>query len=280
MDELSQYIQKQKKILLTLDKSIKQLTQSQTNDSKRLIVLRKELDIIEKIRPSIQGPPDFIHNLDSLLIQYRGELTQKEDELKTKFGLELEKLLQMKGLSLEGQYPTLRTSFYTLVVDIPSNKVSIYFGPEIEKLGVVKAIPEEVADNLVAFNQKITGRTFDEKKFLQMLLSAYQMSISQKKRQIGEEIPLFDIHAFMVFLFQDEKFRKNPSKEMLSEYSRPMFSYDLSRLKSKTIDPYELHFSTATRVDTKSASDFFWVPTQNGSQNGETIARLKFQGRQ
>ena len=88
MDELSQYIQKQKKILLTLDKSIKQLTQSQTNDSKRLIVLRKELDIIEKIRPSIQGPPDFIHNLDSLLSQYRGELTQKEDELKTIFGLE------------------------------------------------------------------------------------------------------------------------------------------------------------------------------------------------
>jgi hypothetical protein len=280
MEDLFLQIQKQKQLLTKLQASMKRIAVPQSDNGKRITVLKKELGGIEKYRPDLRLDTGIAQELALLLDRSREELKQKEEEQKTKFGLELERLLQAHQFRLEGNYPKLRAAFYSFTVDISANKVTIFFGPDMEKLAMTKAIPEEVVATVLKNHEMITQRPLDEPVFLLTLRRAYQMYIAQSRNQkrIGDDAPLPEIHTLYSVLIQNEKFRKNPVKRNFSEYSRPMFSYDLSRLKNRKIDQSELRLITATRSDTRTSMDFLWVPHSDLSLKGETISRLKFVG--
>jgi hypothetical protein len=252
------------------------LNKSQSNDPQRVSILRKELGAIDKIRNDLVADASFLSNLDESITASKKELTVKEEELKSDFGLKLDQLLKELNLKLEGQYPILHTSFYRLNIDIPSNKVTIYFGPGVEKVGITKAIPDDVVNSLAKLNKNIIDRQFDEQEFMKTIFSAYQTYNLQNKKRIGDEAPLADIHKGVVFLVQTDNFRKNPTKNTLFEYTRAMFSYDLSRLKKRVFNNFELRLITATRADTRSSGEFFWIPTSGVGMQGETVARIKF----
>ncbi len=276
MEELIQQIQKQKTLLAKLHESLKKIAVLEEDPAKRVSTLRKELSLIEKFEKELKLDATLLLNIQNILNKSREELKQKEEELKSKFGFNLEKSLKARNFNLEGNYPVLRSSFYTFVIDISADKVTIYFGPEMEKLDVTKAIPEIVVAALVKRHDEIVKRSFDEKVFLRMIKSAYQMFLAQTQKKIGEEAPLPEIHALCSLLFQKEKFRKNPKKENFTEYSRAMFSYDLSQLKNRTIDKTDMRLITATRSDTRMSGDFLWIPASDGTTRGETVSRIKF----
>lgn len=276
MEELIQQIQKQKTLHAKLHESLKKIAVTEEDPAKRVSTLRTELSEIEKYEKELKLDAPLLQNVQNILNKSRGELKQKEEELKSKFGFNLEKSLKIHNYNLEGNYPVLRASFYTFVIDISSDKVTIYFGPEMEKLDVTKAIPEIVVAALVKRHDEIVKRPFDEKIFLRMLKSAYQMYLAQNQKKTGDEAPIPEIHALCSLLVQKEKFRKNPTKENFTEYSRAMFSYDLSQLKNRTIDQTELRLITATRSDTRVSGDFLWIPTSDGTTRGETVSRIKF----
>jgi len=280
MEDLFLQIQKQKQLLTKLQASLKRIAVPQSDNGKRITVLKKELGGIEKYRPDLRLDAGMAQELTLLLDRSREELKQKEEEQKTKFGLELERLLQVHQFRLEGNYPKLRAAFYSFTVDIPANKVTIFFGPDMEKLAMTKAIPEEVVATVVKNHEMITRRPLDEPVFLLTLRRAYQMYIAQSRNQkrMGDDAPLPEIHILYAVLIQKDKFRKNPIKGNFSEYTRPMFSYDLSRLKTRKIDQAELQLITATRADTRSSLDFLWIPPADMSMSGETLSRMKFVG--
>lgn len=278
MEELIQQIQKQKTLLAKLHESLKKIAMPEEDLSKRVSTLRKELSIIEKFEKELKLDATVLQIVQNILNKSREELKQKEEELKSKFGFNLEKCLKARNFNLEGNYPVLRSSFYTFVIDISADKVTIYFGPEMEKLDVTKAIPEIVVAALVKRHEEIIKRSFDEKAFLRMLKTAYQMYLAQNQKKIGDDAPIPEIHVLYSLLIQKEKFRKNPVKENFAEYTRAMFSYDLSQLKNRTIDQTDMRLITATRSDTRMSGDFLWIPASDGTTRGETVSRIKFVG--
>jgi hypothetical protein len=277
MADLLQDITRQKTLLTKIQTSLKKISAPQESSAKRVSVLRKELPAAEKTIKDLRLDPVLLQGIQTELKKAHEELGQKEEELKTKFGMALANLLKPAGFILEGNYPRFKTSFYFLNVDIPADKVTLWLGSEIEELDVTKAIPETVVESLLKNHEALTKRPFDEKSFLRMLRTAYQMYLSASRKSEGNDASLPEIHALFCILMQKEKFRKNPVKENYTEYTRAMFSYDLSRLKTRTIDHSELRLITATIMDTRNKGDFFWVPSFEGTPAG-TYSRMKFTG--
>ena len=277
MDDLLPVIQKQKTLLTKVQTSLKKIAAPEENAARRVSVLRKELVIVEKSISDLRLDPVILQGIQTDIKKAREELKEKEDELKTKFGLALANSLKASGFTVEGNYPKFKTSFYTIDVDIIADKVTLWFGAEIEKLATIKAIPEQVVESFLKNHEAITKRPFDERAFLKMLRTAYQMYLAASQKSFGNDAPLSEIHALFSLLMQKEKFRKNPVIENYTEYSRAMFSYDLSRLKKRTIDQAELRLITATMMDTRNKGEFFWIPSFEGTPAG-TYARMKFIG--
>jgi hypothetical protein len=276
MDDLLPLIQKQKLLLSKVQVSLKKIATPQESAAKRVSILRKELAAAEKSVKDLLIDPSILQLIQSNLKKARDELQQQEEQLKSKFGLELEQSLKAHNLTLTGNYPKLKTSFYTIDIDIPADKVTLWFG-EIEKLDTTKTVPEKVVDSLLKINEEITKRPFDEKAFLRDIRTAYQMYITASHKSVGNDAPLPEIHALLSLLMQKEKFRKNPVKQNFSEYTRAMFSYDLSRVKNRIIDQNELTLITATRTDTRDKGNFFWIPPSDNTP-GRYLAGIKISG--
>ena len=277
MDDLLPLIQKQKTLLAKVQDSLKKISLPEENVAKRVNILRKEVANIEKSIKDLRLDPVILQEIRNELEKARKELTAKESEIKVKFGSDLAAALMPHNFILEGHLPKLKISAYTIEVDFPADKVTLWFGTEIEKLDTTKALPEKVVESLLKNHEAITRRPFDEKAFLQTLKTAYQMYLARNMRAAGTDAPLPEIHTFCSILMQKDKFRRNPVKENLTEYTRAMFSYDLSRLKNRSVDQSELKLSTATRSETQVKGDYFWIPPFEGTPSG-IYARMKFVG--
>jgi hypothetical protein len=275
MDDLLSLIQKQKTTLAKVQESLKKIAAPQENVAKRVNVLRKEVETVGESIKDLRIDPVILQELQLELKKAQEELKTKEEDLKKKFGTDLSNSLKPHNFILEGNYPKLKTSYYTIDIDIAADKVTLWFGAEIEKLSTTKAIPEKLVESLVKNDQALKTRPFDEKTFLRTLKTAYKMYLAANNKSAGSDAPLWEIHTLFSLLTQKDKFRKNPVKENLSEYTRAMFSYDLSRLKNRVIDQTELKLITATRIDTRTKGDFFWIPSFEGSTTG-MYSRMKF----
>jgi len=79
---------------------------------------------------------------------YRQELIDSKEELKRRFGVELEQKLQEKGLSLSGHYPDLKTGLFTLELDFERQQVTLWLGPKQEHLDKCRLSVAEVVDRI------------------------------------------------------------------------------------------------------------------------------------
>jgi hypothetical protein len=277
MADLRSDITKQKTLLTKMQTSLKNISAPQENIAKRVGILRKELTAAEKSIKDLRLDPAILEEIQAELKKAREELNLKENELKVKFGSDLAAALKLHNFMLEGHLPRLKTSSYTMDVDFPADTVTIWFGVDVEKLGTTKVIPEKVVEFLVQSHEAITGRPFDEKAFLRTLRTAYKMYLTRTMKPPGNDAPLNEIHTLCVLLIQNEKFRRNPVKDNLTEYTRAMFSYDLARLKTRSVDQNELKLSTAALIETQVKGNCFWVPPFEGTPAG-TYSRMKFIG--
>lgn len=187
------------------------------------------------------------------------------------FGKNLENELKNLGFELKGYYPLLKVSFYTLEVNFEKLRVVIWYGPQQEKLGTCKLIPEEVAKKLRVIHDKITQRYFNDNEFLLKLYEAYKICVCRQNKKMGDQIPISDILSEYIFLIQDKKITENNYKK----YRRVFFSYDLYRLKQRRFNNKELSLIIATRAYTLRKSDFLWIP-YNERGDGNYISHIKF----
>lgn len=163
-----------------------------------------------------------------------------------------------------------------LNVDINSNKVDIYYGPEFEKLETTKADPDKVFSRIIDLHKRITQREFDDNTFLANLLKSYELCLILNNKKPGETVNVSDILPMYAYIIQEKKFKQNPLKKYYSEYTRTFFSYDLFRLKTRKIENFELRLVTAMRADTKKKFNFIWIPPVKGKGLGESISGVKF----
>ncbi|NIA10044.1 MAG: hypothetical protein GWP10_10030 [Nitrospiraceae bacterium] len=180
------------------------------------------------------------------------------NDIRRTFGTELENELKNAGFDLRGHYPLLKTMFYTLDVDFDQGKVTIYYGPEQEKLATCKLSASEVAEKLDEWNKKIVGPRLDDETFLRTL---YNIAKDTGRASIPD----------IVSAFAERNIYGTKTKKII----RTFLSYDLYRLATRTFDGNEISLVTATRAYTRRKSDFLWVPADL-SGKGMYISHIKF----
>jgi len=190
---------------------------------------------------------------------------------KKTFGKELEEELKQVGFRLEGHYPLLKSSFYTLEVNFDKSSVTIWFGPKQEKLKVCSLSPKRVAQKLFELHNLITKREFVEKAFLFNLYKACETVANKENKKLEDPLPITSVLLEYTILV------RNIAKENYTHYGRVFFSYDLYRLKERKINEHELELITATRAYTRKKKDFLWVPT-NDEGVGTYISHLRLRG--
>ena len=276
MDDLTKILNSQANSLRSLVKSIKKIETEETDLLKRLSTLHDEIPRIEKQLQHLKIEQPLIDGIHQKLSTWREETQEHESHARAAFGRELEGLLAAHGYTLEGNYPKLKTSFYTILVDTNANRVTLYYGPEREKIATSKALPAAVCDGILKYDAILAERVLDEDAFLANLFDAYRVCLQRSSKKIGAEVSITDILSTYAFLTQDSTFIKNPTKANYREYGRAMFSYDLYSLKKHAIKKYEMVTITARRKETRNRYDTLWIPGSSTKGTGELISGIKF----
>ena len=254
-------------------RTVKRLTENEPLDN--LYKIKQEVVKIERILKQSKLDEFVKDGIEQHIQSIKAKIPEWEESAKKSFGQRLEQALQQLGFELKGHYPTLKVSFYTLKMDIDNNHIEIWYGPEQEKLGSSKLIPEAIAQKLKNVHAQITQREIDDKTFLSNLYSAYKVAVYRNGKKTRDAIPIRDILSDFSFLIQNRKFKMNPIKDYYKEYGCVFFSYDLYRLKERKMNEYELNLVTATRAYTQRRSDFLWIPS-NERGDGVYISHIKF----
>jgi len=276
MDDLVKTLNTQANGLKALVKSIKKIETEDKDTLKRLNTLHSEITAVERQLERLQLEQSLIAEITHVLDVWKEEAKELESSAKAAFGKELEQLLKAHDYPLEGNYPKLKTSFYTIIVDIRSNRVTLYYGPEAEKIVSCPALPENVCNEILKYDAFLATRAPDDDLFLTNLFEAYSICLHRSNKKIGVGVSIPEILPMFAFITQNSTFMRNPIRANYHEYDRAMFSYDLYNLKKRTINNYEMVTITARRGETKNRYDTLWIPSSSGRGSGELISGIKF----
>lgn len=256
--------------------SLSILEKSEPDIAKRYNLLKKNIPLLEKSLGSIQDWQITHQKTQELVHTLKEEYITLEASIRGKFGFTLDALLKEKGFRLEGQYPSLKTSFYTIKADLENARVTLFYGPEAEKMGECTASTDNVVKTLLTWHHKIAEREFSDDSFFGILFEAYNLALLQTQKKMGDEVAIPELIPLVSFLMQPKKFRQNPKKESFAEYGRIELSYDLARLSQRQQKGRELKLVSAVRGKTRSAYDFLYVPNLRNSSQWEPISGIRF----
>jgi len=262
--------------LRNIRKAIRAIERHTENEaSNNIYKIKQEIARIEKILKQTRLTDFVEEDVEERIRPVKSMMHGWEEQAQKSFGQRLEDALKQVDFELSGHYPLLKVMFYTIEVKLETNGVIIWYGPEQERLDTCKLIPEVTAKKLEASHKKITGRGLDDETFLLNLFGAYEVVAHRSKKKIGESLPVSDILLEYALLVQNKKFRMDPVKSSYREYGRVFFSYDLYRLKERTVENHELSLVTATRAYTRRRPGFLWVPS-NERGDGTYISHIRF----
>lgn len=255
-------------------KLLKEISRLEQNQIENLPQLRARLTKLDEIIKQLGQGTAKSDALSNWANQYRRELTHTEEQVKKRFGLELEQELKNRGLSLSGQYPNLKAGLFTIELDFDKERVTLWYGPKQERLDQCRLSVAEAADRIEKVKQQL-GSHLDEDEFLKKLQDAYSRATGSER---SEPVPIIGVLSELAYLLQSPQFRQDPRRDNYKSYSRADFSYDLFRVRQS--EPYalfdkRLHLVVATRAHTKQRRDFLWVPDDE-SGRGTTYSHLQF----
>lgn len=274
LEVIIENLTKNYKNLQSVIKNLKEIFRLDKNRIDNIYKLKNKLTKFDKLITNLDMTDNNILNLKEWLNQYKLILEDTTDQIKRKFGSELEEQLNKFGLKLFGQYPYLKTSFFTIELNFDKQKAKIWYGSMQELLDECKLTAKEILNNIIKLRKEL-GSKLSEKELLENLYNAY---LRVKKEEEIEQVPIINVLYEMSFLLQDRKFREDPRKDYYKSYNRADFSYDLYRIKeyqSKNTLQYNLCLRVATREFTKQRYNFLWVP-DNESDKGTTYSHLYF----
>lgn len=252
-------------------KLLKEISRLEQNRVKNLSQLRARLTKLDKIIGQLgQGVTDQHKALCNWVEQYKRDLINFEEQIKKRFGVELEQKLKEKGLSLSGQYPELKAGLFTIELDFDKRRVTLWYGPKQERLDQCRLLAVEVANRVEKVRQQL-GSHLEEEEFLKKLQKAYLRIAGSQQ---GAPVAIIEVLSELAYLLQSPQFHQNPRRENYRSYSRADFSYDLYRFARRAV--YKgLRLTVATWTHTKRRQDFLWVPTDEGGK-GTTYSHLQF----
>ena len=262
-------LKKQTDAVLRLVKTISRLEQGRMQ---HLPQLKKHLAKLRETLVRLAPGADPYGPLRSWTAHYGQEIQRSEAQLKNRFGVELAQELQKIGLPLSGQYPELRSGFFTIEIDFEKHRATLWYGPGQERLGFCPLSTADVADRISTARQQL-GSQLSEDEFLSKLHRAYARAADD-----GKPVPIVKVMSELAYLLQSQAFLQDPRKENYRGYSRADFSFDLFRMhrqQQRNLFDLALHLTVATRTHTRRRQDFLWIPDDE-SGKGTTYSYLQF----
>jgi len=276
MDNLVTSLSKQNNAIKKIQQSLRKINKHEPDATKRISILNTEISIVDRNLNKLSLEPSLKAEIENSISEAKSEIPHLEQIAKKEFGNNLNNILQKNGFVLEGNYPKLRTSVYTIIIDMLRNKAELYYGPEIEKVETCKPIADDVASKLLNHYNELNQKEFSNETFLKNLYDAYSMCLLMNNKKIGDKVPIPDVLYSYAFIIQNKNFKQNPLKKYYHEYNRVSLSYDLHKLKERKIDNMELTLVTAKRAETNNKLDFLWLPSSNEKGIGQSISSIKF----
>ncbi|MGB9719957.1 MAG: hypothetical protein ACPL28_00545 [bacterium] len=240
-------------------------------------LLEKKLNELSKEAISL---PDFPlkNSLISWLNNEKNEVEKAKEDFHFLLGEQIKNLFQKDNKILKGQYPILRVGFYTIKLDFEFGEVTLYFGPEIEKIkSKIPLEPEAIYQSVKKFDEEIRKTKFDAKEFYLDLQKAYKKRIVLSNKPYGEKMPLVDVLNEYVMLKQPPQFFVDPKKENFREFSRVTLAYLLYLFRKSEISKSGSHLYVATFDATTDKGHSIWIP-DNEEGEGTYCSYISFEG--
>jgi DNA repair exonuclease SbcCD ATPase subunit len=278
MTRLRQQLAEMRKRVNRVINLMKRLSDLDQNRAVNLFKIKGALRQIMQDAEGLDGLAERLKDLRGWLAVYQEELKGLQQELQNRFGTELEKELQKRGLSLSGHYPELKSGLFTIELDFDKWQAILWYGPKQERLTQCALSPSEVAKAIDNLRRRL-GSQLSEKEFLQRLQSAYQRALISTGGKEGDRVPIIKVLSELAYLLQEPRFYQDPRREHYKGYSRADFSYDLFRVRhSETSGLFhrKLRLVVATRALTRRRQDFLWVPDDETGK-GTVYSHLQFE---
>ena len=259
------------------DSIVKRLTEISRLERDRmenLAKLQAQMDKLDDLVAKLDPDAPQSSALADWTVQYRQELTDSQEQLRNRFGTELERELEQRGLHLSGQYPDLKAGLFEIELDFQRGQATIWYGPKQERLDKCPLSVAAVAAHIDKAGQQLGTRSIAE-GFLDQLQKAYARVPGGEQR---DPVPIIRVLSEMAHILQSSRFHQDPRRENYRGYSRADFSYDLFWVRQSnphTLAEKGLHLVVATIDDTKRRRDFLWVPDDENGK-GTMYSRLQF----
>jgi hypothetical protein len=262
----------------TTNKIIRLLRDYQKSRSEpvdNVYILEKKIQTIEKHLPE-KGDEASAQSLRRWIADEKQNIPGFKDEFRIKFGQELTALFQVEGKKIRGQYPIIRVGFYSLKIDFQFGSVTMYYGPEIEKIRSNILLQSDVVFKTVKdFDDKLRSQKKTAADIYDNLHKAYKQGLALNERSFGDKLPIVEVLGGFVWLQQSNKFFADPQRNNFRECSRVVLSYLMYLLKSSDIYQKNIRFHVATFDATVEKKNALWIP-DNEEGEGTHYSHISF----
>jgi len=277
LHDLQQVVRRGKDRLNRLGILLKELERYAKEPERYAFVLKERLLALDRSSEDLREFEELPDRLSRLSSELSSFVEQELQRARSTVTTALARDLGQKGLELSGNFPLLSCGVLTLEFAFQAGgKVTLYFGPRIEKLQQVPIESEAIAKAVLSLYGDLEGEGFDEGAYIGTLFKAYHVARHVLGCEAERPVPITDIMFQTAILKQDKKFRNDPVRTNFAGYGRTRFAYDLSRTKIRSIDNFELHLTVASMEQTKHPETHLWVPQSPKSPKGTHFSMLAF----
>jgi len=274
IEQLINEVSSQKENINSILQLLKKISGFEKNRKENLFRIRNcilQLNIILK-KDDINFPNKDL--LKEWINQYDQEIIGLEEDSMKHFGIELEQELKKIGLSLSGQYPELKSGFFTLEIISVNRNINIWYGPKQERLSQCQFSTNEVVKKIKEIREKLGCRLNEELFISKLQFACSRVAIKQKDKPN----PIIKVLGELSFILQNQKFLNDPQRYNYKGYGRADFSYDLfkaRRLEQSFNFERKFRLVVATRINTTKRQDFLWIPDDE-SGKGTLYSHIQF----
>lgn len=231
--------------------------------------------MIEKHLPEL-GAKELVKDLAEWLVEEKKNIDGFKEEFRIKFGQELSALFAREGKKIRGQYPVLRVGLYTLKIDFQFGSVTLFFGPEVEK--IKSKIPLQsgtVFETVKKFDENLQTHKMTVTEIYETLHQAYKRRLVLTGQSFGEKVLIVKVLNEFVLLRQSKKFLIDPQKSNFREYPRVTLSYLMYFLKKSEFFEKNIRLHVATFDATVDKINALWIP-ENDEGEGTHYSYISF----
>jgi hypothetical protein len=250
----------------TIQRMLTEIAKLDADRAKNLPSLQARIPKLNESVAAFSQAPEIAQMLNDWLASYRDELLTFQQEYSKRFGLELERELQAKGLDLAGHFPELRAGIFTIQINPDKWEVTLWYGPKQERLGTCAMSAKEVAE-FIERSRTSLGSHVEEEVFVQRL----QEALDHLRHQSDDDgaTPIIAVLRELAMTMQNASFRRDPRREHYQSYGRADLSMDILRFNRR------VQLRTATRALARSRDQFLWVPSDEHDWEGAIYSHIR-----